>query len=139
MTINLKDIEAKLDLALMTETLDTLNTLMKRYKKPNIKKFNLILNAAIWNRYFQDVLYSKLYAASNQSETMYSRGRLKRLFKTLEKLSRNQRHQSWWISGPVGACPVGTKTQMLWPPTENSKEKTSQFGVFHSIKPESPG
>jgi hypothetical protein len=85
MTINLKDIEAKLDLALMTETLDTLNTLMKRYKKPNIKKFNVILNAAIRNKYFQDVLYSKLYAASNQSETMYSRGRLSRLFKMIDR------------------------------------------------------
>ena len=90
MTINLKDIEAKLDLALMTETLDTLNALLKRYKKPNIKKLNVILNAAIWNKYLQDVLYSKLYAASNQSETMYSRGRLSRLFKSLEKIEPSE-------------------------------------------------
>jgi hypothetical protein len=85
MTINLKDIEAKLDASLSTETLDTLNALLKRYRRPNIKKFNLILNAAIWNRYFQDVLYSKLYAASNQTETMYSRGRLSRLFKMIDR------------------------------------------------------
>jgi hypothetical protein len=90
MTINLKDIEAKLDASLSIETLDTLNTLMKRYKKPNIKKFNVILNAAIWNKYLQDVLYSKLYAASNQSDTMYSRGRLTRLFKTLEKIEPSE-------------------------------------------------
>ena len=90
MTINLKDIEAKLDASLSTETLDTLNALLKRHRRPNIKKFNVILNAAIWNKYLQDVLYSKLYAASNQSETMYSRGRLKRLFKTLEKLNPSE-------------------------------------------------
>ena len=90
MTINLKDIEAKLDASLSTETLDTLNALLKRYKKPNIKKFNVILNAAIWNRYLQDILYSKLYAASNQSETMYSRGRLSRLFKSLEKIEPSE-------------------------------------------------
>ena len=64
--------------------------IQNKYIFPNIKKFNVILNAAIWNKYLQDVLYSKLYAASNQSETMYSRGRLKRLFKTLEKLNPSE-------------------------------------------------
>jgi hypothetical protein len=67
------------------KTLDTINAFLKRYRRPNIKKFNVILN-----KYLQDVLYSKLYAASNQSETMYSRGRLKRLFKTLEKLNPSE-------------------------------------------------